>query len=75
MPKNDNIELYCFGEEIGRIGYDPDRNTSFFQYNPNFLASGKLTKMFPYIFKRTEQVQVFSNYNTLMPLALVGPYP
>lgn len=64
MAKNQIINLFCFGEEIGRIGYDLDRNTSFFQYNPDFLKTGKFSKMFPYIFKRTDQIQVFSKYNT-----------
>jgi serine/threonine-protein kinase HipA len=64
MAKNQIINLFCFGEEIGRIGYDLDRNTSFFQYHPDFLKTGKFSKMFPYIFKRTDRIQVFSKYNT-----------
>lgn len=64
MAKNQIIDLFCFGEEIGRIGYDPNRTTSFFQYHPDFLKTGKFSKMFPYIFKRTDRVQAFSKYNT-----------
>lgn len=64
MAKNQIIDIFSFGEEIGRIGYDPDRNTSFFQYHPGFLKTGEFSKLFPYIFKRTDQIQVFSKYNT-----------
>jgi len=64
MAKNQIIDLYCFDQEIGKIGYDPDRNISFFQYNPEFLKTGKYQRLFPYIFKRTEQVQVFNKYQS-----------
>jgi serine/threonine-protein kinase HipA len=63
MAKNNLIELYCFGTEIGRIGLDENRNASFFQYNPEFLANGRYINMFPLLIKRIQQVQVFDRYN------------
>src|SRR5690606_38063375 len=41
---------------------DIDQGKSFFQYNPKFLDSGKYSKLFPFIFKRTKPVQVFTEY-------------
>jgi serine/threonine-protein kinase HipA len=64
MAKNTLIDLFCFDQEIGRIGYDENSKKSFFQYNPAFLKSGAYTNLFPTIFKRTETTQVFSEYNS-----------
>ena len=64
MAKNDIIQLNCFDQEIGKIGFDENRNVSYFQYNPAFLKSGKYTNIFPLIFKRIEQTQVFSQYSS-----------
>lgn len=64
MAKNDIIQLNCFDQEIGKIGFDENRNVSYFQYNPAFLKSGKFTNMFPLIFKRIEQTQVFNQYSS-----------
>lgn len=63
MPKNDLIALHCFGHEIGKIGFDENRGASFFQYNPEFLKEGHYQHMFPLIFKRITQTQVFDKYN------------
>lgn len=63
MSKNNIISVFCFGEEIGKIGHDEDRKKSFFQYNPAFLKSGKYKNLFPLLIKRTEQVQVFGKFN------------
>jgi serine/threonine-protein kinase HipA len=63
MSKNNIIDLYCFGSEIGKLGYDENKKKSFFQYNPLFLKSGLYQNLFPLIFKRTEQTQVFNQYN------------
>ena len=41
MAKNQIIEVILFGIEIGKIGYDIDKRTSFFQYNPDFLESNQ----------------------------------
>jgi serine/threonine-protein kinase HipA len=63
MAKNDIIEVILFDTEIGKIGYDPDKKSSFFQYNPEFLDSGQYTNIFPYIFKRIKPVQVFTQFH------------
>lgn len=62
MAKNDIIRVFLFGKEIGKVGYNEQKNTSYFQYHPNFLDSNLLTNCFPYIFKRIKPVQVFSNF-------------
>ncbi|MCB4800024.1 type II toxin-antitoxin system HipA family toxin [Neotamlana laminarinivorans] len=62
MARDKIIELMAFGLEIGKLGYDPDQGKSVFQYNPEFLDSGKYSKLFPFIFKRTKQAQVFTEY-------------
>lgn len=66
MPKNDLISLYCFGKEIGKIGFDETKNISFFQYNPTYLESGTMINLFPEklgIIKRIVPTQVFKNYS------------
>lgn len=63
MAKNNNIAVILFGEEIGRLGFDPDQNTSFFQYSPSYLDSGMYSRIFPYVFKRIKPVQVFKQYH------------
>lgn len=62
MAKNTIIDLYCFGFDVGKIGYDENQKKSFFQYNPNFLKTGLYQNLFPLIFKRNESVQVFSQF-------------
>jgi serine/threonine-protein kinase HipA len=62
MAKNNLIEVILFGLEIGKIGYDVDKRTSYFQYNPDFLESNQYTNVFPYIFKRIKPVQLFTNF-------------
>lgn len=66
MAKNDIITVFCFGQEIGRIGFDEDQTKSSFQYNPEFLRSDRFHNLFPSmgIVQRTPQVQVFSQYNS-----------
>lgn len=56
------IDVIAFGQEIGKLGYDIDQGKSFFQYNPEFLDSGKYSKLFPFIFKRIKPAQVFTEY-------------
>lgn len=63
MSKNKLIDLYCFDREIGRIGLDEHAHKSFFQYNPDHLKSGAYTNLFPLIFKRIPQTQVFGQFN------------
>ena len=56
------INVIAFGSEIGKLGYDLDKGKSLFQYNPEFLDSGKYSKLFPFLFKRTKSVQVFKEF-------------
>lgn len=63
MAENQIISVLFKGIEIGKLGFDVHKNQSTFQFNPSYLSSGKYDKLFPYIFKRTNQVQVFSNYS------------
>ncbi|MDG1729499.1 MAG: type II toxin-antitoxin system HipA family toxin [Algibacter sp.] len=62
MARDKIIDVVAFGQEIGKLGYDIDHGKSFFQYNPEFLESGKYSKLFPFIFKRTKPAQVFTEY-------------
>lgn len=62
MVRDKIIDVIAFGQEIGKLGYDIDQGKSFFQYNPEFLESGKYSKLFPFIFKRTKPAQVFTEY-------------
>ena len=66
MAINDIITVFCFGQEIGRLGFDENQQKSSFQYNPEFLQSGRFHNLFPLtgILKRTPQVQVFSHFNS-----------
>ncbi len=63
MARDKIIDVVAFGQEIGKLGYDIDQGKSFFQYNPEFLESGKCSKLFPFIFKRTKPAQVFTEYH------------
>lgn len=62
MARDKIIDIIAFGQEIGKLGYDLDQGKSFFQYNPEFLDSGKYSKLFPFIFKRTKPAQVFTEF-------------
>lgn len=62
MARDKIIDVIAFNQEIGKLGYDIDQGKSFFQYNPEFLESGQYSKLFPFIFKRTKPVQVFTEY-------------
>lgn len=62
MARDKIIDVIAFGQEIGKLGYDIDQGKSFFQYNPDFLDSGKYSKLFPFIFKRTKPAQLFTEY-------------
>jgi len=65
MAKNNLIDVYCFGIEIGKIGLDENESKSFFQFNPEFLAENKYPNLFPNTgsIRRVPQTQVFSQYN------------
>lgn len=62
MANKSSIEVRIFGIEIGKLDYDNNQKVCYFQYNPDFLESGKYSKLFPYIFKRNAFVQVFTKY-------------
>ncbi|MTH31100.1 type II toxin-antitoxin system HipA family toxin, partial [Myroides pelagicus] len=62
MAKNQIISVLYKDTEIGKIGYDADQRKSFFQYQPDFLNSNQYKKLFPYIIRRTSNVQVFSEF-------------
>jgi serine/threonine-protein kinase HipA len=64
MAKNEIISVFCFGVEIGRVGFDEDKKKSFFQFNADYLDSGVYPQLFPEtgIVKRTKQTQVFSRF-------------
>ena len=62
MARDKIIDVIAFGQEVGKLDYDIDQGKSFFQYNPEFLESGKYSKLFPFIFKRTKPAQVFTAY-------------
>jgi serine/threonine-protein kinase HipA len=64
MGKNSIIDVYSFGIEIGKLGFDENRNVSFFQYHPDILKNNLYPSIFPYSIKRIAQTQVFSKYNT-----------
>lgn len=65
MAKNEIITIFCFNEEIGRLGFDENQNKSSFQYNPDFLKSNRYLNLFPRtgIIKRVNQAQVFTGQN------------
>lgn len=63
MANNGLIAIFAFGIEIGKLGYSIDEKRSYFQYNPDFLDSGKYSRMFPYIFKKHKLPQIFTQYN------------
>ncbi len=63
MAREKIIDIIVFNEEIGKLGYDLDQSKAFFQYNPDFLESGKYKNLFPFIFKRTKPAQVFTEFH------------
>ena len=63
MARDKIIDIVAFDQEIGKLGYDLDQGKSFFQYNPDFLDSGKYSKLSPFIFKSAKPAQVFTEYH------------
>jgi len=65
MNKKNIIDVLCFGQEIGKVGFNENENRSFFQYNPEFLKANKYLNIFPKtgIIRRMPQTQIFSKYN------------
>jgi serine/threonine-protein kinase HipA len=66
MAKNEIITVYCLNEEIGKLGFDENQQTSSFQYNPDFLSKGRYFNLFPAtgIIKRIPQTQLFNRFNS-----------
>ncbi len=64
MAKNELVQVHCFGIEIGKLGFDENKNKSYFQFNPVFLKTGMYEHLFPLVFKRIEHTQVFSQFNS-----------
>ena len=62
MAKNKIISVHFQGIEIGKIGYDEDQRKSSFQYNPEFLEMDLYKRLFPYVIRRSPNVQVFSEF-------------
>ena len=62
MAKNQIISVHFNGMEIGKIGYDEDERKSSFQYNPEFLELGLYKRLFPYVIRRSPNVQVYSEF-------------
>ncbi len=61
-----NIELinvFVFGEKIGVLGSDKNKGDSYFLFDKEFLNKGIYKNLFPFVLKRTDQVQVFKNQN------------
>jgi serine/threonine-protein kinase HipA len=63
MAKNNHISVYIFDKEVGKIGYDENRNASFFQYHSAFLNDDTYLNLFPLIIRKQPQTQVFDRYN------------
>lgn len=62
MAKNQIISVHFQGIEIGKIGYDENQRKSSFQYNPAFLEMNLYQRLFPYLIRRSPNVQVFSEF-------------
>jgi len=62
MAKNQIISVHFRDLEIGKIGYDENQRKSSFQYNPAFLEMDLYKRLFPYVIRRSPNVQVFSEF-------------
>lgn len=62
MAKNQIVSVIFKDIEIGKMGYDENQRKSSFQFNPEFLNQNKYINLFPYIIRRVENVQVFSEF-------------
>lgn len=62
MAKNQIVTLLFKDVEIGKVGYDADLRRSSFQYSPEFLKSDQYKRFFPYIIRRTPNVQIFTDF-------------
>lgn len=56
------IGIYYRDQEIGKLAFDEDTEKSYFQYNPHFLNSENFKPLFPFLLKKTELPQVFTQF-------------
>jgi serine/threonine-protein kinase HipA len=57
----ESIKVHLFDQEVGTIGFNLDTAKTVFQYNADFLKNN--SNAFPFILKKTELTQSFSNVN------------
>ncbi|WP_300670667.1 type II toxin-antitoxin system HipA family toxin [Soonwooa sp.] len=62
MAKNQIISVFFNNIEIGKIGYDENQRKSSFQYHPDFLEKDINKRLFPYVIRRSPNVQVYSEF-------------
>lgn len=62
MAANQIIEVWIFGTEVGKLGYDSELRKCYFQYSPGYLEARPYPRLFPFIFRNVKPVQVFSEY-------------
>jgi serine/threonine-protein kinase HipA len=74
MSKNNLITVFCFGQEVGRLGLDLDQGVSYFQYNDEFLRQNLYPRLFPLLIRRMKRTQVFKKYNNDTFRALAPPF-
>lgn len=56
------IGIYYRDQEIGKLAFDENTEKSYFQYNPHFLNSENFKPLFPFLLKKTELPQVFTQF-------------
>lgn len=66
MAKNQIINVFCFGIEVGVLGWDENRRVSFFQYHPDFLFLNTFPNLIPQtgIIRPVKEVQVFKTFDS-----------
>ncbi len=62
MATNQIISVFFNDIEIGKIGYDEDLRKSSFQYHPDFLEKDIYKRIFPYVIRRSPNVQIYSEF-------------
>lgn len=62
MATNQIISVFFNDIEIGKIGYDENQRKSSFQYHPDFLEKDIYKRLFPYVIRRSPNVQIYSEF-------------
>lgn len=57
-----SIGVYYRAVEVGKAGYDLEKDICYFQYNPTFLKAENYRNLFPYLIKKTPKVQSFTDF-------------